>query len=116
MNSTVIASGNQWAKDRIDSCWSPAFWGDVTPDQAQQFGDEVLLRFEQLAKEAGGQVGWFPQQSEVVGPAICPLKEAHLVELRNRAAAWVRAQHVHGWPATGGRGSSGIGPSAHQRR
>lgn len=62
MTTTVLTRGSEWSASTLHDGW-----GDVTDTQVKQLSCLVCSRFEELAKDAGYLVSWFPFISEVRG-------------------------------------------------
>jgi len=63
MTTRVVARGSEWSVSTLHDGWGD----NVTDAQARALSTLAVSRFEELAREAGYPVMWFPFTSEVQG-------------------------------------------------
>lgn len=98
MSSTVFVRGSEWSATTLLEAWGEG----VSDEQAEELGDLVVARFEELAAKAGDpSIHWIPRTSEVIGECYGETRDGHhwsdpvhemdadLDELREQAMAEV---------------------------
>lgn len=90
MTTITVSRGLIWGRHSDFGVWSPEHWAPATAQDAEQIGNAVRNRFQEIAAQQGSSAQWIPEQSAVVADSAEQRDwEADLLEWLFNAANWV---------------------------
>jgi IS30 family transposase len=90
MTTITVSRGLIWGRHSDLGVWSPEHWAPVTAQDAEQIGNAVRNRFQEIAAQQGSSAQWIPERSEVVADSAEQRDwEGDLLEWLFSAANWV---------------------------